>query len=92
MQLGIHFANFTFPGGPEKLGPTLAAAARAAEDGGCSTFTVMDHWFQMEQWATAQDPMLEAYTALGFVAGQTQRMLQIGALDHVWLDRDELAE
>jgi F420-dependent oxidoreductase-like protein len=74
MQLGIHFANFTFPGGPENLGPTLAAAATAAEEGGCSTFTVMDHWFQMEQWATAQDPMLEAYTALGFVAGQTQRM------------------
>ena len=34
----------------------------------------MDHWFQMEQFATAQDPMLEGYTALGFLAGVTQRM------------------
>jgi F420-dependent oxidoreductase-like protein len=74
MQVGIHFANFTLPGGAERLGPTLAATARAAEDGGCSTFTLMDHWFQMEGFATAQDPMLEGYTSLGFLAGQTQRM------------------
>ena len=54
--------------------PTLAATAKAAEAGGCATFTLMDHWFQMEQFATAQDPMLEGYTSLGFLAGQTHRM------------------
>jgi F420-dependent oxidoreductase-like protein len=74
MKLGIHYANFTLPGGPQALGPTLAATARAAEEGGCAKFTLMDHWFQMEQFATSQDPMLECYTALGFLAGQTQRM------------------
>jgi F420-dependent oxidoreductase-like protein len=74
MELGIHFANFTLPGGTEALAPTLAATARAAEDGGCTTFTLMDHWFQMEQLATAQDPMLEGYTSLGFLAGQTESM------------------
>jgi F420-dependent oxidoreductase-like protein len=74
MRLGIHYANFTLPGGPQALAPTLAATARAAEEGGCAKFTLMDHWFQMEQFATSQDPMLECYTALGFLAGQTQRM------------------
>jgi F420-dependent oxidoreductase-like protein len=74
MELGIHFANFTLPGGPEALAPTLAATARAAEEGGCSVFTLMDHWFQMETFATSQDPMLEGYTSLGFLAGQTQTM------------------
>lgn len=74
MQLGIHFANFTLPGGPGNLSATLAATAKAAEEGGCSSFTMMDHWFQMEQFATAQDPMLEGYTSLGFLAGQTRRM------------------
>jgi F420-dependent oxidoreductase-like protein len=74
MKLGIHFANFTLPGGPEALGPTLSATAQAAEDGGCSTFTLMDHWFQMEQLATARDPMLEGYTSLGFLAGRTERI------------------
>ena len=39
-----------------------------------STFTLMDHWFQMEMMAPAEDPMLEGYTSLGFLAGQTQRM------------------
>ncbi len=74
MDLGIHYANFTLPGGAAALGPTLAATARAAEEGGCRTFTLMDHWFQMESLATSEDPMLEGYTALGFLAGQTDRM------------------
>jgi F420-dependent oxidoreductase-like protein len=74
MEVGIHFANFTLPGGPEALAPTLAATARNAEDGGCALFTLMDHWFQMEQFATAQDPMLEGYTSLGYLAGLTSTM------------------
>jgi F420-dependent oxidoreductase-like protein len=74
MKLAIHLANFTLPGGPEALAPTLAATARAAEDGGVDTLTLMDHWFQMEQLATAQDPMLEGYTSLGYLAGLTQRL------------------
>ena len=74
MKLGIHFANFTLPGGPEALAPTLAATARAAEDAGCTTFTLMDHWFQMEEFATSEDPMLEGYTSLGFLSGLTERM------------------
>ena len=74
VKLGIHFVNFTLPGGAQALAPTLAATARAAEQGGCAKFTLMDHWFQMEQFATAHDPMLEGYTSLGFLAGRTERM------------------
>jgi F420-dependent oxidoreductase-like protein len=74
MELGIHNVNFTMPGGPAALGPVLADTARVAEEGGCSTFSLMDHWFQMEHFATAHDPMLEGYTSLGFLAGITQKM------------------
>ena len=74
MELALHFMNFTLPGGSEALGPTLAATAQAAEEAGCSTLTMMDHWFQMERLATAQDPMLEAYTTLGFAAGKKARI------------------
>ena len=74
MRLGIHFVNFSLPGAPDALAPTLAATARAADEVGCSTLTMMDHWFQMEQFATAQDPMLEGYTSLGYLAGLTQRV------------------
>jgi len=74
MRVGIHFVNFTLPGAPASLSAALAETARVAEEGGVSTFTLMDHWFQMEMMATAEDPMLEGYTSLGFLAGQTQRM------------------
>ena len=74
MDLGIHFVNFTLDGAPGSLAGTLAETARIAEEGGAATFTVMDHWFQMEMMAPATDPMLEGYTTLGFLAGQTRRM------------------
>ena len=38
------------------------------------TQSFMDHYFQMDWMAPAQDPMLEGYTALGFVAGVTNRL------------------
>jgi F420-dependent oxidoreductase-like protein len=79
MELGIHFANFTFPGGPEAIGPILSGTAREAEDAGCSTFTLMDHYFQMEEFADRREPMLEGYTALGFLAGRTER-IRLGLL------------
>jgi F420-dependent oxidoreductase-like protein len=74
MELGIHFANFTLPGGPEAIAPILSGTARAAEDAGCSTFTLMDHYFQMEEFADRREPMLEGYTSLGFLAGRTERL------------------
>ena len=74
MKVGIHFVNFTLPGSPGSLASTLAATAHAAEEGGCSTFTLMDHYFQMEQLSRSEDPMLEGYTSLGFLAGLTQSM------------------
>jgi F420-dependent oxidoreductase-like protein len=79
MRLGIHFADFTLPGGAAALARTVAATARAAEQGGAEWFTLMDHWFQMEQLSSAQDPMLEGYTTLGFLAGQTER-IRLGLL------------
>jgi F420-dependent oxidoreductase-like protein len=70
MQLGIHFIDF-LPGDPTNLAPTLVATANAAEDIGATLFTLADHFFQMETVGRAQDPFLEGYTSLGFLAGQT---------------------
>ena len=74
MRVGIHNVRFDFPGAPQSIAPTLVATARAAEDAGVAGFTLMDHWFQMEQMAPADDPMLEGYTSLGFVAGHTETL------------------
>jgi F420-dependent oxidoreductase-like protein len=74
VKLGIHFIDFSLPGEPESLASTLSTAARTADEAGCDVFTLMDHWFQMEHFRTSYDPMLEGYTSLGFIAGQTQRI------------------
>jgi F420-dependent oxidoreductase-like protein len=71
VELGIHFIDF-LPGAPERLGPTLAATAKAAEDAGATMFTLADHFFQMESVGRAEDPFLEGYTSMGFLAGQTE--------------------
>jgi F420-dependent oxidoreductase-like protein len=73
MELGIHFIDF-LPGGPEKLGPTLAQTAKVAEDSGATMFTLADHFFQMEGMGRAEDPFLEGYTSMGFLAGLTKRI------------------
>jgi F420-dependent oxidoreductase-like protein len=79
MRVGIHNVRFDFPGAPQSIAPTLAATARAAEDVGVVGFTLMDHWFQMEQMAPASDPTVEGYTTLGFLAGHTES-LRLGLL------------
>ena len=74
MRFGFHFLDFTLPEGPASYAPSLRATAAAAEATGASWFTVMDHYFQMEFFRTAHDPMLEAYATLGFLAGVTERV------------------
>jgi F420-dependent oxidoreductase-like protein len=79
MRIGIHFANFTLPGGAASLRAAVGDTAVAAEEAGCDWFTAMDHWFQMEHFQTAHDPMLEGYSVLSFVAAKTER-LRLGLL------------
>ena len=73
MRLGLHYWNYSTPADPAAIALTLAETARIAEEAGVCSFTVMDHYFQMEA-AAAEEPMLEAYTTLGYVAARTQRM------------------
>jgi F420-dependent oxidoreductase-like protein len=74
MRLGLHYWNFSTPPDPAEIAGTLAETAGVAEQAGFSTFSVMDHYFQMEYAGSAAEPMLEAYTTLGFVAARTQRL------------------
>jgi len=74
MKLGLHYWNYSTPSVPARIAPTLAETARIAEQAGLSSFTVMDHYFQMEAAAAVDEPMLEGYTTLGYLAGRTDRM------------------
>jgi F420-dependent oxidoreductase-like protein len=74
VDLGLHYWNYSTPAEPARIAGTLAETARVAEQTGMSTFTVMDHFFQMEHAGSAAEPMLEGYTTLGYVAAVTERM------------------
>jgi len=74
MHLDLHVFRFDWAGEPADIGPGVSDLSRRAEALGVRTLSFMDHYFQMDRMAPAQDPMLEGYTALGFVAGRTERL------------------
>jgi F420-dependent oxidoreductase-like protein len=74
MELDLHVPRFDWAGGPSGIGPGVTDLARRAEAMGVRTLSFMDHYFQMDWMAPAEDPMLEGYTSLGFVAGGTSRL------------------
>jgi F420-dependent oxidoreductase-like protein len=79
MRVGIHLMRFDSVE-PARLRQELADTATAAEAAGVSWISVMDHWFQMEPAGfPAEDPMLEAYTTLGYLAAVTSQA-QLGVL------------
>jgi F420-dependent oxidoreductase-like protein len=57
----------------------LGAISRRAEEAGFDSLWVMDHFFQSPKLGAIEDPMLEAYTTLAFVAGQTSR-IELGVM------------
>ena len=71
MKLGLQISSFTWPGGPEAIGPTLARIVRQADDVGFDSIWVMDHFFQIRGVGRPEEPMLEGMTALGFMAAHS---------------------
>jgi F420-dependent oxidoreductase-like protein len=61
------------------MGDTLGQIARAADQAGFDAISVMDHFFQIGMVGPPEREMLESYTALAFMAGQTSRV-KLGAM------------
>ncbi|WP_067802310.1 LLM class F420-dependent oxidoreductase [Actinomadura formosensis] len=74
MRIGIQIPSFTFPGGPEQIGPAFGRMARAADQAGLHSFWVMDHLFQIDMVGPPEEPMLEGYSALAYAAALTERI------------------
>ncbi len=74
MKIGLHVPDFTWPGGPPQLATDLREIARTAEDAGFARLSVMDHVWQIQVVGPPEHDMLEAYTALGFLAAHTSRI------------------
>ncbi|OMB99764.1 LLM class F420-dependent oxidoreductase [Mycobacterium sp. NS-7484] len=79
IRLGLQIPNFSYGTGVSELFPTVIAQAQEAEAAGFDSVFVMDHFYQLPQIGTPDQPMLEAYTALGALATATERV-QLGTL------------
>ncbi len=73
MKIGLQVPSFTW-GADRPIGPTLGAIGHRAEEAGFDSFWVMDHFFQIRGVGAPEEPMLEGYSALSFVAGQTSKI------------------
>ncbi|MBL7497306.1 LLM class F420-dependent oxidoreductase [Frankia sp. CNm7] len=74
MRIGLQIPDFTWSGGPERLGANLVEIARTADAVGFDKLAVMDHFFQIAYVGPPENDMLEAYTTLGFLAASTARV------------------
>jgi F420-dependent oxidoreductase-like protein len=79
IKLGLQIPNFSYGTGVAELFPTVIAQAQEAEAAGFDSVFVMDHFYQLPGLGTPDQPMLEAYTALGALATATERV-QLGTL------------
>jgi F420-dependent oxidoreductase-like protein len=79
IKLGLQIPNFSYGTGVAQLFPTVIAQAQEAEAAGFDSVFVMDHFYQLPGLGTPDQPMLEAYTALGGLATATERV-QLGTL------------
>ncbi|HYO04397.1 MAG TPA: LLM class F420-dependent oxidoreductase [Mycobacterium sp.] len=79
IRLGLQIPNFSYGTGVEALFPTVIAQAREAEAAGFDSVFVMDHFYQLPGLGSPDQPMLEAYTALGALASATESV-QLGTL------------
>jgi F420-dependent oxidoreductase-like protein len=79
IKLGLQIPNFSYGTGVAELFPTVIAQAQEAEAAGYDSVFVMDHFYQLPGLGSPDQPMLEAYTALGGLATATERV-QLGTL------------
>jgi F420-dependent oxidoreductase-like protein len=75
IRLGLQIPNFSYGTPVAELFPTVVAQAREAEAAGFDAVFVMDHFYQLPMLGSPDQPMLEAYTALGALATATERVL-----------------
>jgi F420-dependent oxidoreductase-like protein len=85
VKIGLQINRFNWTGGTPAIGPTLARIVRGADDAGFDSLWVMDHFFQIRGIGPAEDPMLEGWTTLGFIAAHTSHArlgLMVGGIHY----------
>ncbi len=85
LKLGLQINSFTWPGGGEAIAPTLARIVETADEIGFDSIWVMDHFFQIRGIGPPEEPMLEGFTALGYMAAHSKRArlgLMVGGIHY----------
>lgn len=85
MKVGLQIPRFTWPGGDAAIAPELARIVREAEDAGFDSVWVMDHFWQIRGVGKPEEPMLEGFTTLGWMAALTKRVelgLMVGGVHY----------
>ena len=73
VRIGLQVPSFSWPEGTPGIGSKLAEIGRTADEAGFASLWVMDHFFQIQGVGDVDEPMLEGYSALNFLAGVTNR-------------------
>lgn len=66
--------SLPWPQHQKQLGYLLGLIAQRAERAGLYSFWMPDHFFQVPTFGNEEDPMLEGWSTLAFVAGRTNRI------------------
>lgn len=75
IRFGLQISDFAYPATPpEHLFERVAGIAQTAEQSGFDSVFLMDHFFQIPELGSPEDPMLECYTTLSALAARTQRV------------------
>ncbi len=85
LRFGLQISSFTWPGGVAEIGPTFGRVVRTADEVGFDSIWVMDHFFQIRSVGSADEPMLEGFSALAYAAALTQRArlgLMVGGIHY----------
>jgi F420-dependent oxidoreductase-like protein len=73
VKIGLQVSSFTWPGGDAAIGSTLARIVETADSVGFDSLWVMDHFYQIRGVGKPEEPMLEGWTALGFMAAHSRK-------------------
>ena len=79
MRVSINVNNYSWGDGPAAFASRLKHLVRSADEAGLDTVWVPDHLIQADPSAKPSTDMLEAYTTLGFLAGETSQV-RLGAM------------
>jgi F420-dependent oxidoreductase-like protein len=73
VKIGLQIPSFTWPGGNAAIGSTLARIVESADEAGFDSLWVMDHFFQIRGVGRPEEPMLEGWTSLGYMAAHSKK-------------------